>query len=124
MTTTESATRATGRTTMRAVQFDRYGTSAALAVREVPVPGVGDDDVLVRVEAAALNPADWHFMTGLPYLIRPMLGLRRPKVRGLGSDVAGRVEAVGRNVRRFRPGDAVYGQVDLVPGSKSLPARA
>jgi NADPH:quinone reductase-like Zn-dependent oxidoreductase len=108
--------------TMRAVRLDRYGTSAALAVRDVPVPEVGDEDVLVRVEAAALNPADWHVMTGLPYLLRPMLGLRRPRVGGIGSDLAGRVEAVGRNVTRLRTGDLVYGQVDLVPGTR-LPDR-
>jgi NADPH:quinone reductase-like Zn-dependent oxidoreductase len=68
--------------------------------------------VLVRVHAAGLHRGDWHVMTGLPYLIRmvvPTLGLRRPKVPVLGMDVAGRVEAVGSNVTRFRPGDAVFG---------------
>jgi NADPH:quinone reductase-like Zn-dependent oxidoreductase len=70
--------------------------------------------VLIRVRAAAANPRDWHFMRGLPYVIRPQFGLRRPRNPLLGSDVAGQVEAVGTNVTRFRPGDEVY--ADVVTG--------
>ena len=102
---------------MKAIVYDRYGPPEVLQLRDVEVPDVGEDGVLVRVHAAALNPADWHFMTGLRYFLRlGGLALLRPKVRGLGSDVAGRVEAVGRRVTRFRPGDEVYGQVDEAPG--------
>ena len=68
-----------------------------------------DDGVLVRVCAASLNPYDWHFMRGLPYIARPMLGLRKPKKSIPGADVAGQVEAVGKNVTQFRPGDEVFG---------------
>jgi NADPH:quinone reductase-like Zn-dependent oxidoreductase len=78
-----------------------------------PVPT--DNQVLVQVRAAGLHRGDWHVMTGLPYMIRvvvPTLGLRRPKVPVRGMDVAGTVEAVGDNVTRFRPGDAVFGWCD------------
>jgi NADPH:quinone reductase-like Zn-dependent oxidoreductase len=95
--------------TMKAIQFDRYGDTDVLELRDVPVPVVGDDDVLVRVRAAAVNPLDYHFLHGTPYLVRAMAGLSRPKVTGLGADMAGEVEAVGRNVTAFRPGDEVFG---------------
>ena len=94
---------------MKAIQFDRYGDTDVLELRDVPVPVVGDDDVLVRVRAAAVNPLDYHFLHGTPYLVRAMAGLSRPKVTGLGADMAGEVEAVGRNVTAFRPGDEVFG---------------
>jgi NADPH:quinone reductase-like Zn-dependent oxidoreductase len=70
-----------------------------------------DTEVLVRVHAAAVNARDWHVMRGDPYLARPMLGLGRPKVRVRGTDFAGRVEAVGKDLKRFRPGDEVYGEI-------------
>lgn len=102
---------------MKAVVFERYGGPDVLELQDIPVPEVGDDGVLVRVGAAALNPYDWHFMIGLPYFIRVQLGLRRPtRINGVGSDLAGRVEAVGPKVTRFRPGDEVYGRVDALPG--------
>lgn len=102
---------------MKAITFDHYGSTDVLELRDVDIPDVGDDGVLVRVHAAAINPYDWHLMTGLPSFVRLKLGLRRPKVTGLGADLAGRVEAVGPNVTRVRPGDDVYGRVDLLPGS-------
>jgi NADPH:quinone reductase-like Zn-dependent oxidoreductase len=71
---------------------------------------VGDDHVLVRVRAASVNPRDWHYLRGLPYIMRP-IGLRIPKDGGFGSDVAGQVEAVGKAVTRFRPGDEVFAHV-------------
>ena len=98
--------------TMRAIVQDGYGGPDVLELREVARPVPGDGEVLVRVRAAGLHRGDWHVMTGLPYLIRlvvPTLGLRRPKVPALGMDVAGTVEAVGGNVTRFQPGDAVFG---------------
>ena len=80
-----------------------------LEFRDIDEPAVGEDDVLVRVHAAGCGPDVWHFMAGRPYIARLMLGLRRPKVRVRGWDVAGTVEAVGANVTRFRPGDEVMG---------------
>ena len=94
---------------MKAIAQDRYGSADVLALQEVDRPVVGDDQVLVRVRAAAVNALDWHFMRGAPYMVRPMLGWRRPKVRVRGVDVAGRVEAVGKDVRAFQPGDDVFG---------------
>lgn len=98
---------------MRAIVQDKYGAPDVLELREVAKPVVGDNDVLVRVHAAGLDPGVWHSMTGLPYLVRITgFGLRKPKVRIRGRDVAGRVEAVGANVTRFHPGDEVFGTCD------------
>jgi NADPH:quinone reductase-like Zn-dependent oxidoreductase len=95
---------------MNAVVQDTYGAPDVLELREIDRPVVGDDDVLVRVHAAGVDPGVWHLMTGLPYLVRVMgYGLRKPKVGIRGRDVAGRVEAVGRNVTRVQPGDEVFG---------------
>jgi NADPH:quinone reductase-like Zn-dependent oxidoreductase len=95
---------------VKAVVQDQYGSADVLALREIDKPVVGDDDLLLRVHAAGVDPGVWHLMTGLPYLVRVMgFGLRRPKVHVRGSDVAGRVEAVGRNVTGFGPGDEVFG---------------
>ncbi|MEX1271298.1 MAG: alcohol dehydrogenase catalytic domain-containing protein, partial [Acidimicrobiia bacterium] len=70
---------------------------------------MGDGDVLVRVRAAAVHPGDHFIMTGMPYVLRPVYGLRRPRRGVRGFDFAGHVEAIGRNVRRFEPGDEVFG---------------
>jgi NADPH:quinone reductase-like Zn-dependent oxidoreductase len=97
-------------TTMKAIVAPRYGSAEVLEYRDVPKPVVGDDDVLVRVHASSVNPADWHGMTGTPFLVRIAGGgFRKPKQPILGSDVAGSVEAVGANVTEFRPGDEVFG---------------
>ena len=97
-------------TPMKAIVQDTYGSADVLELRDVDRPVVGDDDVLLRVHAAGVDPGVWHLMTGLPYLVRIMgFGLRRPKVPIRGRDVAGRVEAVGKNVTRFHPGDEVFG---------------
>ena len=107
---------ATGReTTMKAIVQDAYGSADVLELRDIDQPVPKDNEVLVQVHAAGLHRGDWHVMTGLPYLIRlvvPDLGLRKPKVRVRGMDVAGRVEAVGSDVTRFQPGDAVFGWCD------------
>jgi NADPH:quinone reductase-like Zn-dependent oxidoreductase len=88
------------RRTMKAIVRDRYGSADVLDLRDVEVPRVGDDQVLVRVRAAGLDRGAWHIMAGLPYLIRSAgYGVRRPKLAGLGSEVAGVVEAVGAKVR-------------------------
>jgi NADPH:quinone reductase-like Zn-dependent oxidoreductase len=95
---------------MKAIVQDRYGSPDVLQLREIDRPQVGDGEVLVRVCAAGVDPGVWHLVTGLPYLVRLMgYGLRGPKLRVPGMDVAGRVEAVGRNVTRFRTGDEVFG---------------
>ena len=95
---------------MKAIVQDTYGSPEVLELRDIDKPAVGDDEVLVRVRAAAVNPADWAIMGGLPYIARPVYGgLRKPKNRVRGTDVAGEVEAVGTSVTRFRPGDAVFG---------------
>ena len=96
---------------MRAITYHRYGPPDVLVLEEVDAPVVKDDQVLVRVQAAAANPRDWHLMRGLPYIVRPQFGLRRPRRSLLGGDVAGRVEAVGGAVTRLRPGDEVYADV-------------
>jgi NADPH:quinone reductase-like Zn-dependent oxidoreductase len=82
-----------------------------LRLEEVDRPVLEADEVLVRVRAAAVNPYDWHFMAGLPYLSRLQFGLREPRVHRLGADLAGRVEAIGDEVTRFRPGDEIFGEV-------------
>jgi NADPH:quinone reductase-like Zn-dependent oxidoreductase len=92
--------------------YHEYGSPENLELQEVDMPAVGDDDVLVKVLAASVNWHDWHYLTGRPFMARIMAGgLLRPGHRILGSDLAGRVEAVGRNVGRFRPGDEVFGSL-------------
>lgn len=94
---------------MKAIVYSNYGSPDVLKYEEIEKPTPGDDEVLIKVCATSVNPADWHFMRGTPYMIRLMLGLRKPKNRRLGIDVAGVVEAVGRNAIRFKPGDEVFG---------------
>jgi NADPH:quinone reductase-like Zn-dependent oxidoreductase len=94
---------------MKAMVQDRYGSAEVLQLRDIDTPGIGDHDVLVHVRAAGVNPADWAVMSGLPYIARPVYGLRKPKNAVRGTDVAGQVEAVGTSVTRFRPGDEVFG---------------
>lgn len=96
---------------MKAWVYEEYGRpDDVLELREVPVPEISADQVLVRVEAASVNPLDWHLMTGTPRVARLTFGLRRPKRNIPGADVAGVVEKVGANVTRFQPGDAVFGE--------------
>src|SRR5665811_2031490 len=94
---------------MKAMVQDTYGSAEVLELREIDKPEIADDQVLVRVRAAGVNPADWAIMSGLPYIARPVYGLRKPKNAVRGTDVAGQVEAVGQGVTRFRPGDEVFG---------------
>ncbi|HSK10071.1 MAG TPA: NAD(P)-dependent alcohol dehydrogenase [Vicinamibacterales bacterium] len=94
---------------MKAIVRRDYGPPEVLEYREVEKPEPEDEGVLVAVRAAALNPLDWHFMRGTPYALRLATGVRKPRDTRLGVDVAGSVEAVGRNVRRFKPGDEVFG---------------
>ncbi len=94
---------------MKAIVYDRYGSSDVLKCEEVEKPTVGDNEVLIKVRAASVNPLDWHFMRGMPYPVRVIAGLRKAKDKRLGVDVAGRVEAIGRNVTQFKPSDEVFG---------------
>ena len=95
---------------MKAIVQDVYGSPAVLRLSDIDEPVIGDDDVLLRVRAAGVDPGVWHLTAGVPYVVRLMgLGLRAPKRRVPGMDVAGRVEAVGKNVARVRPGDEVFG---------------
>jgi len=99
---------------MKAVRYHRYGGPDVLELQEVAMPAAGDGELLVRVRAASVNPLDWHFMRGAPYLVRMMAGLSRPKPSAsrLGADMAGSVEAVGQDVTGFQPGDEVFGGLE------------
>ena len=97
---------------MKAIVYHRYGSPDVLQLEEIEKPVVADDAVLIRVRAAAVNPYDWHFVRGIPYFMRLVVGLRVPKRNGLGVDFAGEVEAVGKDVTEFQPGDEVYGMAD------------
>ena len=95
---------------MKAIVQDRYGSADVLDFRDVARPEFGPEDVLVKVVAAGVDLGAWHFMTGQPYLMRILgFGLRAPRTRVPGTNVAGRVEAVGRDVAGFQPGEQVYG---------------
>ena len=94
---------------MKAIVYTEYGPPDVLQFTEVAKPTPKDDEVLIRIRAASVNPLDWHFLRGTPYAMRMAAGLRRPKLTRLGIDVSGQVEAVGRNVTQFQPGDAVFG---------------
>ena len=95
---------------MKAIVQERFGPPDILRLEDIEVPKPALDDVLVRMQAAALNPYDWHMLRGDPRIARLMgVGLTRPKERVAGADGAGRVEAVGANVRDLRPGDEVFG---------------
>ncbi|MFD8420408.1 NAD(P)-dependent alcohol dehydrogenase [Streptomyces sp. NPDC059466] len=97
---------------MKAIAQDRYGSPDVLELKEFdePVPAAGE--VLVRVRAVSVNAYDWHLMRGDPYLARLSFGVRRPRTPVRGRDFAGRVEAVGPEVKRLRPGDEVFGETD------------
>jgi len=94
---------------MKAIAQDRYGSPDVLELRDIARPEIDDDGILVRVRAATINAYDWHLMRGEPFPARIGSGWRRPQSRVLGLDSSGRVEAVGRNVTVFRPGDEVIG---------------
>ncbi|GGL00343.1 NADPH:quinone reductase [Sphaerisporangium melleum] len=94
---------------MKAIVQDVYGPADVLELRDVDRPAIGEEEVLVEVRAAGVDPGVWVLMTGTPYLARPMFGLRRPKVAVRGRDMAGVVAAVGSRVTGFAPGDEVYG---------------
>jgi len=96
---------------MKAIVYCDYGVDK-LSYEEVEKPVPTDDQMLVRVHAASINPLDWHFIEGKPYAMRPMAGLRKPKQMRLGVDFAGTVEEVGKNVKNYKPGNEVFGGKD------------
>ena len=98
---------------MKAVIYTDYGSPDVLQIREIKKPVPNDNQILIKVRAASINPLDWHFIEGTPYIMRAMgVGLRKPKDPRLGVDMAGQVEAVGKNVTQFKPGDEVFGGRD------------
>lgn len=113
---------------MKAMVYDRYGSPDVLELREIEKPSPKDDEVLIKVLAASATPLDWHFLTGTPFMARIVAGgLRKPKRKVLGPDVAGRVEAVGANFKQFQPGDEVFGlsfnngvAIQLLSANKAL----
>lgn len=95
--------------TMKAIVYRCYGSPDVLKVEDIEKPTPADDEVLVKVHAASVNPLDWHYMRGSPYIMRLGTGIGAPEETRLGVDFAGTIEAVGSNVSRFKPGDAVFG---------------
>jgi NADPH:quinone reductase-like Zn-dependent oxidoreductase len=93
---------------MKAIVYRTYGSPDVLRCEDIEKPAAGDDEVLIRIRAASANPMDYHLMGGA-YLVRLATGLLKPKPTCPGADLAGEVEAVGRNVTRFQPGDPVFG---------------
>ncbi len=97
---------------MKAIVYEKYGTPDVVQFKEVSKPVPADDEVLVKIYAASVNAYDWHFLTADIFLIRLMGGgLFKPKDPRLGSDIAGRVEAVGKNIKQFQPGNEVFGSI-------------
>ena len=94
---------------MKAIVYHNYGSPDVLSLTEIEQPEPEENEVLIKVHAAAANPLDWHFMRGTPYVVRLITGFKKPKIGRLGADVAGTVEAIGKNVTRFKPGDQVFG---------------
>lgn len=94
---------------MKAAVYTRYGPPDVVHIMEVEKPFPKDNEVLVKVRAASVNPLDWHFMRGAPYIVRVGAGLRKPRVTRLGVDLAGQVELAGKTVTRFKQGDQVFG---------------
>ncbi len=96
---------------MKAVVYEKYGPPEVLHLKEVEKPVPKDNEVLIEVHAASVNSWDWDLLRGTPFLNRLMFGLLKPRYKILGCDIAGRVDAVGRNTKRFQPGDEVFGDL-------------
>ena len=97
---------------MKAMVYRCYGSPDVVKLEVIAKPSPADDRVLIKVSAASVNPLDWHYMRGEPYIVRPMVGWGSPDDIRLGVDFAGTVESVGKNVTRFKPGDEVFGGAD------------
>jgi NADPH:quinone reductase-like Zn-dependent oxidoreductase len=96
---------------MKAIVYEKYGPPEVIQLKDIEKPNPKEDEVLVKVHAASVNAYDWHFLSADIFLIRLTAGLLKPKNPRLGADVAGRVEAVGRNVTQLKPGDEVFGDI-------------
>jgi NADPH:quinone reductase-like Zn-dependent oxidoreductase len=96
---------------MKAIVFTRYGPPDVLQLKEIATPAPKDDEVLIKIHAASVNAADWHLLRADPFLARLYAGLLKPKFNILGADIAGRVVEAGKNVRQFKPGDEVFGDL-------------
>lgn len=96
---------------MKAIVYEKYGSPDQLQLKEIEKPVPNENEVLVKVLASSINSWDWDLLTGLPYFARPMFGVLRPKRKIIGCDIAGIVETVGKNVKNFRPGDEVFGDL-------------
>src|SRR5260370_10538006 len=94
---------------MKAIVYQNFGSPDVLECQDIEKPTPADEEVLIKVRAASLNPLDWKLMKGGPFIVRLLFGLGKPKMKRPGVDVAGEVEAVGKNVARFKPGDQVFG---------------
>jgi NADPH:quinone reductase-like Zn-dependent oxidoreductase len=118
---------------MKAIVYQNFGSPDILRCEEIDKPTPGDNEVLIKVHAASVNPLDWKLMKGGPFIVRLLLGLGKPKIKRPGVDVAGQVEAVGRNVTQFKAADEVFGTCrgafaeyatsQSVPGMKSVLVR-
>lgn len=109
-------------TTMKAIVQHSYGTADVLKIAEIDTPRIADTEVLIRVRAASVNHADWVYTTGTPLLARLAFGMRTPKLKVRGKDVAGTVEAVGAAVTQFTPGDNVYAELEAGSFAEFAPA--
>ncbi len=96
---------------MKAIVCTKYGPPDVLQLKEIEKPTPKDNEVLVKVQSASVNPLDWHYLRGTPFLVRLTAGLLKPKNTILGADIAGRVEAIGSNVKQFQLGDEVFGDI-------------
>ena len=97
---------------MKAIVYRCYGATNVLKLESIAKPLPADDRILVKVQAASVNPLDWHYMQGKPYIMRAGSGMGAPTSIHMGADFAGTVESVGKDVKRFKPGDAVFGDRD------------
>ena len=102
---------------MKAVIYEKYGSPEVLELREIDIPSVADDEILVKIHTASIQQTDIRFRTGTPFLARVLAGLLKPKNQTLGCDYSGTVEAMGKNVNEYNVGDEVYGQLDKRTGT-------
>ena len=96
---------------MKAIVYEKYGSPDVLELKDIEKPTPKDDEVLIKVHAASVNDWDWCLVRGKPFFIRLLCGLLKPKIKIPGAEIAGQVEAVGRNVKKFQLGDEVYGDI-------------
>jgi len=108
---------------MKAIVYTEYGPPEVLQLKEVEKPTAKADEVLVNVQAVSVNPFEWHHLRGAPFPLRLSSGLLKPKHKILGLDIAGRVEAAGRNIKQFQPGDEVFGVSDFGAFAEYVSAR-